>query len=420
MARREYQKPNVLRHDGARPYWYLRYRVRLYNEQTKRFERKEKWQRLGYCDEMTKREAERARDALVVEVNNQVFTLRDQIPFRDFVSLYRRDFMPNLALGTQQKYSSLFDTHLLSAFGSLRLCDITTERLQAFLTEKRRDGLSWWSRSDMKNLLSGLFTCAAGWKYWFKPNPVAGTEIGEKEWKRNNRALSDDEVQKVVEALAPGSQVRLIVETLVVTGMRTSEIFGLKWKYVDLRRGVIEVRERNYRGEQGNPKTRSSRRDLPMGTLIEQYKALKPAEALPDSFVFHAAGQPLDERSVLRYELRPVVKALGLYFEGFGWHTFRRTHLTVLSEEGATAFETRDQAGHAKVETTMLYVKPSLVRRGAAVERVATRLLPADCAGIVREKRTGASHLDAHLSSLLNELMVGPWRLERQTSTVSR
>lgn len=78
-----------------------------------------------------------------------------------------------------------------------------------------------------------------------------------------------------------------------------------------------------------------------------------------------AAGQPLDERSVLRYELRPVVKRLGLYFEGFGWHTFRRTHLTVLSEGGATAFETRDQ----------LYVKPSLVRRGAAVERVG------NCAG---------------------------------------
>jgi hypothetical protein len=128
----------------------------------------------------------------------------------------------------------------------------------------------------------------------------------------------------------------------------------------------------------------------------------------------------LDERSVLRYELRPVAKKLGLYFEGFGWHTFRRTHLTVLSEEGATAFETRNQARHAKVETTMLYVKPSLVRRGAAVERVAERLLPADCERIVREKRTDASHLDVPLSNLLNDFVVGPAELESATSTVSR
>jgi hypothetical protein len=64
--------------------------------------------------------------------------------------------------------------------------------------------------------------------------------------------------------------------------------------------------------------------------------------------------------SVLRYQLRPVLKRFDLYFERFGRHTFRRTHLTVMSEEGATAFETRDQAGPATVETTMAYVKRSL------------------------------------------------------------
>ncbi len=108
--------------------------------------------------------------------------------------------------------------------------------------------------------------------------------------------------------------------------MRTSEIFGLKWNYVDLRRGVIEVRERNYRGEQGNPKSRSSRRDLPMGTLIERYRSLKPAEASGDSFVFHGGGQPLDERSATsraRWSSRWACTS-----RASGWHTFRRTHLS--------------------------------------------------------------------------------------------
>jgi integrase len=85
-----------------------------------------------------------------------------------------------------------------------------------------------------------------------------------------------------------------------------------------------------------------------------------------------------------------VLKRLGLYFEGFGWHTFRRTHLTVLSEEGATAFETRDQAGHAKIETTMIYVKPAMERRSAAVSRLYQRLLPANKAGILRD--AGGDH----------------------------
>lgn len=62
MVRREHQLPNVLRQEGPRPYWYIRYRIRILNQQTGRFERKEKWQNIGYCDEMTHREAERHRD----------------------------------------------------------------------------------------------------------------------------------------------------------------------------------------------------------------------------------------------------------------------------------------------------------------------------------------------------------------------
>ena len=114
----------------------------------------------------------------------------------------------------------------------------------------------------------------------------------------------------------------------------------------------------------------------------------QPHRALPRpqdwQFVFHDEGKPLDERSVLRYQLRPIVKQLGVYFVGFGWHSFRRTHLTVLSEVGATAFETRDQAGHGKIETTMTYVKPALERRAKAVEKLAERL--------IRERSAGRKH----------------------------
>jgi hypothetical protein len=38
---------------------------------------------------------------------------------------------------------------------------------------------------------------------------------------------------------------------------------------------------------------------------------LPPAEAPPDSFVFHAARRPLGDRSILHHELRLVAKAPG-------------------------------------------------------------------------------------------------------------
>ncbi len=379
MARREYQKPNVLKQDGPCPYWYIRYRVRAFDAEKGRFERKEKWHRLGDCDAMTKRQAERERDRVLGEVNHQVLTLREHMHFKDFVAIYQRDYMPNVGKAAQAKYDSQLRNHLLPAFGHLPLVSVDTGMIQAFLTEKR--DLSWWTRCDLRNLLSGLFTVAIKWGYWTRPNPVIGVEIGRMEWKRDNRALSDDEVRRVIEALS--DPLRLIVETLALTGMRISEVVGLKWQYVDLDRGVIMIRERNYRGEQGQPKSTRSKRDLPLGFLTERYRAIKG-----EGFVFHQNGEPLDEGSVLKYQLRPVLKRLGLYFEGFGWHTFRRTHLTVLSEEGASAFETREQAGHSNIITTMNYVKPSVERRRAAVQKVQDRLIPAPFAGEKREGKT--------------------------------
>ena len=54
---------------------------------------------------------------------------------------------------------------------------------------------------------------------------------------------------------------------------------------------------------------------------------------------FEDAGGPRDDRAILRNIIRPTAKGLGFYFEGFGWHSFRRQNITVLQEEGATTFE---------------------------------------------------------------------------------
>ncbi len=132
MARREFQMPSVLRHKGRKPYWYIRYRrkVLVGEDQIKR---EEKWHKLGYCDEMTKREAQRLRDDIMRDVNREVYTLQSQIRFRDFVKEYKEQHVVTLAPGPQQKYLSLLDNHIVPAFGKLRLCDIGNREIQGLI-----------------------------------------------------------------------------------------------------------------------------------------------------------------------------------------------------------------------------------------------------------------------------------------------
>ena len=108
--------------------------------------------------------------------------------------------------------------------------------------------------------------------------------------------------------------------------------------------------------------------------LCAEFELLRCSAVQDDDFVFQRDGKPLDDRAILRNCIRPAAKRLGIYFEGFGWHTFRRQNLTLMQEEGATAFEAQAQAGHTKPSMTWEYTVVGLDRREQSVLRVQQRL----------------------------------------------
>ena len=126
MARREFQMPAVLRCNGPRPYWYIRYRQKVLVGKDQ-IERKEIWRRLGYCDEITKREAMRLREQVLHQVNNQVYTIQSQIPFEDFVKMYSEHHLVTLAPGGRKRDLSLLKNHILPAFTGRKLCEVGTQ-----------------------------------------------------------------------------------------------------------------------------------------------------------------------------------------------------------------------------------------------------------------------------------------------------
>ena len=385
MARREYQKAKVQREEETPyPYYFIRYRVRVLNHETALFERKEKRHHLGRCDEISQRQAERLRDQVMERVNGQVFDLRSQILVRDFVKMYEQRHVPSLALGPRKKYESLLRNHIVPAVGDFRLCDLGAADVQDFLNRKKTENLSWWTRNDLKGIISGVFTKAVEWGYWNGKNPTEGTSLGPRSTKRKKYGWSDEQIVQYIAELP--QVIQLMIATLVTTGMRESELAGLKWGSVDLERGVIRVQETYYRGECGETKTEESQRELWLGALRETFAAQKPTDAGSNDYVFTLNGAPIDDRAVLRRYLRPAAQRLGLYFSGFGWRTFRRLNITGLQHgpNAVNVFEAMAQAGHTKPETTMKYTLLQSAGRQKAISDMQRRWLPTNCAGIVR------------------------------------
>src|SRR5206468_13066460 len=97
-------------------------------------------------------------------------------------------------------------------------------------------------------------------------------------------------------------------------GPRSSEVIGLKRKCVDLLTGWLLIRSRYRRGDEDIPKSESSIRELPLGDLIDEYRARCRGLA-PDDYVFVSPdGKPYDDRGIQHYVLRPAAKAAGVYY----------------------------------------------------------------------------------------------------------
>jgi integrase len=167
---------------------------------------------------------------------------------------------------------------------------------------------------------------------------------------------------------------RSVVSVAVLTGMRIGEILALRWKRIELLRGTIEVAENYSCGEFVSPKTKSSRRVIPMSSTLADVLAKHRAEGGEcslDALIFRTSkGTPLNAKNLYNRELAPSCDQIEL--PRVSWHSFRHTHATLLGEVGGSLKTAQALLGHSDMETTLnAYTHAVPDSHRTAVERVA-------------------------------------------------
>lgn len=154
--------------------------------------------------------------------------------------------------------------------------------------------------------------------------------------------------------------------TASITGMRRSELCGLRWDMVDLDRAIIRVERARHEIDKevvwAPPKSKKSRRVIElssgqMGVLREHRKAqaaqrLKMGEAWVDNdLVFaHEDGTPPRPD---HYTRRFAALARGAKVPVIRLHDLRHTHATLLLEAGRPVLEVSTRLGHSTTAFTM-------------------------------------------------------------------
>jgi integrase len=165
----------------------------------------------------------------------------------------------------------------------------------------------------------------------------------------------DDEQVRVLLATAKETQPRLYALYVlgVTTGMRQSELIGLRWSDLDMEGSRLTVKRSVFKGKVNAPKTARSTRTVRLtGLAVKALREHGANHRASDSWVFSTRnGTPLDCGNLHRDYWKPLLRRAGLPDVTFHAAT-RHTCATLLLGQGVHLKLVADLLGHQSIRTT--------------------------------------------------------------------
>lgn len=207
--------------------------------------------------------------------------------------------------------------------------------------------------------LSACFTKGVEWG-WLNSNPCEGVKR-LKESRGRVRYLADDEQERLLRAAQESANPHLylwIVMSLA-TGGRTSEILGLEWRDIDLKRQEITFRETK-NGED---------RTVPLiGEALELLLSRSKVRDIRTPLVFPSPTNPT-RRIDVRSAWDTAIKRAGL--TDFRPHDLRHSAASFLAMAGASPLEIGSILGHKTLAMVRRYSHLSTGHLRGVMERAA-------------------------------------------------
>lgn len=185
---------------------------------------------------------------------------------------------------TYESYCTNLRLYIIPEIGETMVSALRPERIQRLYNEMIHDKkLSSQTVRYTHTVLRNALQQAVKWKK-IDHNPCDLVDL-PKRTKTEQKAMSKEQAKAFLKA-AEGTRYKVLFETLILTGLRPSEAYGLKWADIDFNVCTLSVRRALTRTENGavwtltEPKTNKSRRSMPIPLkLVESLKKQKAQNA---------------------------------------------------------------------------------------------------------------------------------------------
>jgi integrase len=344
----------------------------------------------GSSEGLTRREAERAfRKA----IDQQETTPRTPVAARVTVADVARSLLARLALeearlSYQQNCESMYRVHIAPELADRPIDKVSREEIEALAQRMLDAGRSAKTTRNVLAFLHGLFEHAID-NEWCARNPVRRVPRPGRRARDSEpdiQFLTREQLNAVIDAIpddvigripaptrsgrpgpAPpppadvlGPVLRVLILTAAMTGLRQSELLGLRWRDIDIDAHRIRVRNAYTRGEH-SPRGKSdlsTRRSVPAANrLLDELGRWRTRTAYnsPGALVFAhpLSGRPLD-RSKFTRRFKQACAQAGVPVITF--HELRHTFATTMAARGAPLRKLQEWLGHADIKTTQIYM----------------------------------------------------------------
>ena len=223
---------------------------------------------------MPEREARKVAAEYLRPLNQSLQSLGSATNFTSYIEeTYNPAVMPLFAKSTQDRYRGVIENYLQPVFGKLPLRDLTPLTIQRYFSNMATSKLSHESRDKVRDVLSSILGSAVRYSLLVS-NPVENVRMpAERRGRRTSKPYLYPKQFEELVVLIPEPYASLVY-VAIYTGLRISELAGLRWN--DVHEGSITIDERFCRGDWGAPKSDASNATIAVNrSVIQRIHRLK-------------------------------------------------------------------------------------------------------------------------------------------------
>ncbi len=287
------------------------------------------------------------------------------VTFGEYKELWLSSIKSSISEVTYETYLSVNRNHL-SHFNDIPIANITGTDIMAYIQGKLDSGLSTRTVQGIYILMKACLQAAVVDNVITR-NPLLGVKRPKYVRTRPFVALTEAQVKKLLSVIK-NERHRVMVELAIVSGLRRSELLGLRWKDINFDKNTITVNQTVLKvGSlvtiKPTTKTKTSNRTLYIDkSTMAKIKSLKPwclkqklidgINHIDNDLVFPGEhGRPMYP-DVFTRAVKDYGEAAGMP-KGFSLHALRHTHATLLLRAGVHFKVVQSRLGHSTSKQTL-------------------------------------------------------------------